>query len=534
MVKYTVAHNQYYWWQKGVIYEIYPRSFMDTNGDGIGDLKGILSKMDYLQWLGVDAIWICPFYPSPMADFGYDITDYTGVHPMFGSLHDVDAIISEAHKRKLKVIIDFVPNHTSHEHAWFKESASSKDNNKSDWYIWHDGDAEGNPPNNWLSVFGESAWEWNETRKQYYYHAFLKEQPDLNLRNPEVQKSIVETMRFWLDRGVDGLRVDVMWHLYKDTLLRDNPPNPNYKKGDPDYDRFLPLYSTDHPEAIDFVRNMREVMDEYPERVMIGEMYLSIHQTVAYYSKNEGAHLPGNFTLLLLPWNARKIAVAIDECESSVPSGAWPNWVLGNHDRPRLATRVGDQQTKVAAMLLLTLRGTPTIYYGDEIGMRNVDIPKEEMHDPQGKKMNISRDPYRTPMQWSKEKNAGFTQSKPWLRLAPDFEKMNVADQQKAPDSLLMLYKNLLELRRAEPALSIGDYIPLQAEGDVLAYVRQHERSRILILLNFDDKAATFSTKKFRVKGKTLLATDPQQAGKEVDGEVALNGNQGVMVRLHD
>jgi alpha-glucosidase len=521
------------WWKKGVIYEIYPRSFMDSNDDGVGDLKGILGKVDYLEWLGVDAVWIGPFYSSPMADLGYDISDYTAVHPLFGSLEDFDALLNACHQKKIRVIIDFVPNHTSDQHPWFQESSSSKDNLKCDWYIWYDGDVNGNPPNNWLGVFGGSAWEWNEKRKQYYYHAFLKEQPDLNLRNPAVQEAVCDVMRFWLARGVDGLRVDVMWHLYKDRLFRDNPPNPGYKEGQPEYDKLLPYYSTDNPEVMEFVKQMRKVMDEFPETVMMGEMYLSIHQSVAYYGPdNSGAHLPGNFTLLLLDWDAKKIRVALDECESSVPKGAWPNWVLGNHDRPRLATRVGDEQIRVAAILLLSLRGTPTIYSGDEIGMRNVQIPKEEMQDPQGKKMNLNRDSYRTPMQWNKGANAGFTNGKPWLRIAEDYRKMNIEDQQSDPCSTLNLYKSLLALRKREEVLMKGEYIPVPAEGNVIAYIRELGMRKILIALNLGASTETFTTTKFPLKGKILLDTNLKKAGTFIQSPLQLEGNEGLIIDL--
>jgi alpha-glucosidase len=527
------TNTHYLWWQKGVIYEIYPRSFKDSSNDGVGDLKGIIEKLDYLKWLGIDAIWIGPFYPSPMADFGYDITDYKGVHPMFGTLADFDNLLVEAHRRHIKVIIDFVPNHTSDQHPWFKESSSSKVNAKHDWYLWKDPDDHGNVPNNWLSVFGGPAWKWSEERQQYYYHAFLSEQPDLNLRHPEVQEAVFDIMRFWLQRGVDGLRVDVMWHLYKDKWFRDNPVNPDYKEGQPAYDKLLPLYSTDHPDVMEIVSKMRSVMDEYQEKVMIGEMYLSIYQTVAYYGpNNRGAHLPGNFTLLLLPWNARKIAVAIDDCESSLPEGAWPNWVLGNHDRPRLADRIGKDQLRNAAILLLTLRGTPTMYYGEEIGMHNVDIPDDEMQDPQGKKMKVNRDAYRTPMQWNKSNYAGFTIAKPWLRISDDYTKVNVEDQQKDEHSLIWLYKKLLELRKAEPALIMGRYIPVPAEDNLLVYIREYEDVRILVILNFEDKPVSFKNEKFFDEGKILLDSDLSRMNDSIKNTIQLKGNEGLVIKL--
>jgi alpha-glucosidase len=518
------------WWQKSVIYEIYPRSFMDSNGDGVGDLKGITDKLDYIQWLGVDTIWIGPFYPSPMADFGYDITDYKQVHPLFGNLKDLDNLIQEAHKRKIKVIIDFVPNHTSDQHPWFKESSASKNNGRHDWYLWHQGDGKGNPPNNWISVFGGSAWEWNDQRQEFYYHAFLKEQPDLNLRNLKVQEAIFDVMDFWLDRGIDGLRIDVMWHLYKDSLLRENPSNPDYRKDQPEYDKLLPFYSTDNPDVLEVICKMRKVIDKYPERMMMGEMYLSIHQTVSYYGPdNTGAHLPGNFTLLLLPWDARKIAIAIDECESSLPGGAWPNWVLGNHDRPRLATRIGKEQVRVAAILLLTLRGTPTMYYGDELGMSNVAIPREEMQDPQGKKMNLNRDSYRTPMLWNGDKNSGFTAGKPWLRVSEEYKKLNVEAQKADKASLLWLYKRLLELRKSNPVLETGDYLPLPSDQTILAYVRQHGTQRLMVILNLGDKPAMFTNTKFAFASEIVLDSNLKKIGKKVRFPIELEANEGIV-----
>ena len=371
------------WWKTGVIYQVYPRSFMDANNDGIGDLQGIIGKLDYLQWLGIRALWISPIYPSPMADFGYDITDYTAIDAQFGTMADFDQLLQEAHRRELKVILDLVPNHTSDRHPWFIESKSSKNSPKRDWYIWHDGKADGSPPNNWKSVFGGDAWEWDDHTQQYYYHGFLKEQPDLHWWNPDVQEAMFDVMRFWLDKGVDGFRVDVIWHLIKDRQLRDNPPNPDYDDTQSTYNQLLPAYSTDQPEVHDIVQKMRQVVDVYNDRLIIGEVYLPLQQLMAYYGpQRNGVHMPFNFQLLTLPWHAHEIAATIDQYEGALPAEGWPNWVLSNHDRPRVASRVGEHQALVAAMLLLTLRGTPTVYYGDEIGMRDVAIPAEEQQDP--------------------------------------------------------------------------------------------------------------------------------------------------------
>ena len=371
------------WWQRGIIYEVYPRSFQDTNNDGIGDLAGILTRLDYLVELGVDVLWVAPIYPSPMEDFGYDISDYCGIDGIFGTLADFDQLLKAVHERGLKLILDFVPNHTSNQHPWFLESRSSRENSKRDWYLWRDAAEDGGPPNNWLSNFGGSGWEWDATTRQYYYHSFLKQQPDVNWRNPSLREAMFDVLRFWLDRGVDGFRVDVMWLLFKDEQFRNNPINPASHEGSPASQRLLPIFNADRPEVHGLVANMRSVLDSYGERLLLGEIYLPINQLVLYYGKDlTGASLPFNFQLIQCAWRADAIAQVIREYEAALPPGAWPNWVLGNHDQARISSRVGAEQARVAAMLLLTLRGTPTIYYGEEIGMRNVLIPPQEIQDP--------------------------------------------------------------------------------------------------------------------------------------------------------
>ena len=521
------------WWQKGVIYEIYIRSFQDSNGDGIGDLRGILSRLDYLEWLGVDAIWVTPMYPSPMKDFGYDISDYQGVHPLFGTMQDFEELVQEVHKRDMKLVLDFVPNHTSDQHPWFLESKSSRNNPKHDWYLWRDPRPGGIPPNNWLSVLGGTGWEWEEKTGRYYHHAFLKEQPDVNWRNPEVQGAMLDVMRFWLDKGIDGFRVDVMWHLIKDERYRDNPLNPDYNPSQPTYDRFVPVYSTDQPEVHDVVALLREQLDAYPEKVLIGEMYLPTDKVVDYYGHdNRGAHLPGNFQLLLASWNARQIALGIDKYEGALPDDAWPNWVIGNHDRPRVATRYGQAQARVAAVLLLTLRGTPTLYYGDELGLRNVPIPPNQVVDPQGLNGGESRDPQRTPMQWDDGPHAGFSTNEPWLPLSEGYRQENVKAQRDDPASVLSLYRRLLALRRAEPALHAGTYAPVPVEGDLIAYLREAGDKRFLVVLNLGEQAAGFHPEQLPFAGHIVLGTDYRREGEEVQDEVKLAGNEGVVIAL--
>lgn len=522
------------WWQTGIIYQIYPRSFQDSDNDGVGDIKGIISRLDYLKWLGVTAIWVSPIYPSPMADFGYDISDYENIHPLFGNLDDFDELLRQVHAREMKLVLDFVPNHSSDKHPWFQESRSSKDNPKRDWYIWKDAAEDGSFPNNWLSVFGGPAWEWDENTNQFYYHAFLKEQPDLNWRNPEVVAAMLNAMRFWLEKGVDGFRVDVMWHMIKDKNFRDNPVNPDYETRMATYEQLLPFYSTDQPEVHEVVAKMRSLLNEYNDRMMIGEIYLPIHKLVAYYGvDNSGAHLPFNFMLISLPWDARKIAAAIDEYEGVLPQNGWPNWVLGNHDQPRITSRVGMFQARIAAMLLLTLRGTPTIYYGDEIGMRDVPIPFNEVQDPQGLNMpdkNLSRDPARTPMQWNNELHAGFSNGIPWLRVDKGYSRTNVLSETNDPHSMLVFYRKLIQLRQSEPALMMGKYEPVYADHQALAYKRVYDGAdTFLILLNLTHRPFYF---RYKVEGTVVVATSPELEGKIIDEQLHLSGDEGVIILL--
>ena len=525
------------WWQRGIIYQVYPRSFADADGDGVGDLRGITARLDHLRWLGVDALWLSPIFPSPMADFGYDVSDYAAVHPLFGTLDDFDALVREAHARGLKILLDWVPNHTSDQHPWFLASRSSRDNPKRDWYVWRDPAPDGGPPTNWLSMFGGSAWERDVTTGQYYLHLFLKEQPDLNWSNPAVQRAMLDTLRFWLDRGVDGFRIDVLWLLIKDDQFRDNPPNPDWKPGDRAVARQIPLYTQDRPEVHEIVRMIRGVLDAYDERVMIGEIYLPLDRLVAYYGVDgAGAHLPFNFHLITAPWDARGIASYVDAYEAALPAGGWPNWVLGNHDQSRVATRVGPAQARVAAMLLLTLRGTPTLYYGDEIGMRDVPIPPALVQDPVARaEPGWGRDPQRTPMQWDATPTAGFTTSTPWLPIAEDAPAVNVAAQRDDPSSMLTLHRDLIALRRREPALSIGSYAPIAATGDLLAYVRRAPDGgrRFLIALNLGPRPATLDPDSEPARGRIVRSTHNDRLGEEIDGTIPLRADEGVIVELN-
>lgn len=521
-----------HWWQTGIVYQVYPRSFQDTNGDGVGDLKGIAQRLDYIAGLGVDAVWLSPVFVSPMADFGYDIADHKAVDPLFGTLVDFDALVTRAHALGLKIILDLVPNHTSNRHPWFVESRVSRQSAKRDWYIWRNGAPEGGPPNNWLSEFGGSAWQYDAATDQYYYHAFLKEQPDLNWRNADVRRAMHDIMRFWLDRGVDGFRVDVMWHLMKDEAFRDDPRNSDWKEGEADYRRNLPVHSTDRPEVHEIVRGLRAVIDEYPDCVLIGEIYLPVERLVAYYGENlSGAHLPFNFSLIGTPWEAGAIAALIERYEAALPPGAWPNWVLGNHDRPRLASRIGEAQARVAAMLLLTLRGTPTLYYGDELGLPQVAIPPGLVRDPWARNVpGQGRDGCRTPMPWDGSRFAGFSDAESWLPLNPDAGIRNVATQDGDSTSLLSLYRRLIALRRTEPALNCGDYRPLAQSDRALAFVRAAEGARWVVALNFTGEQTELSFGSMDWAGHVTLGTLPDRDGETIAGRVILRPNEGLII----
>jgi alpha-glucosidase len=534
--------SHYPWWQKGIVYQVYPRSFQDSNGDGIGDLQGITRRLDYLQSLHVDAVWISPIYPSPMHDFGYDVSDYMAIHPMFGTMADFDELLGQAHQRGLRVILDLVPNHTSSEHPWFLESRRSRDDPKRDWYIWGDPAPDGGPPNNWLSVFGGPAWTFDERTGQYYHHQFVKQQPDLNYRNPKVLPAMLDIMRFWLNKGVDGFRVDVIIRMLKDDQFRNEPPNPDWNGVNP-YDSLQHIYTKNLPGVHDIIRQMRAVLDEYNERILVGETYLPNEDLMKYYGQNlDECHLPFNFQLIFLDWRAHTVHRAVDAYESLLPPGAWPNWVLGNHDRHRVATRVGRDQARVANTLLLTLRGTPTTYYGEEIGMEDVPIPPEYVQDPPALKQPeiahiVGRDPERTPMQWDDSPNAGFTMAgmAPWLPVAADYPRRNVAMQEKDPASMLNLYRALAGLRHAEPALHAGEYASLDvAAADVFAYVRTFPGAdRFLVVLNFGADEHTLHLGQLGRTATIAVATDMVRHGTVDLSRLHLGPNEGLVLRLH-
>lgn len=532
------------WWQRGVIYQIYPRSFQDTNNDGIGDLNGIIARLDYLKWLGIDAIWLSPIFPSPQADFGYDVADYTDIHHEYGTFADFDRLLQEAHQRNIKILLDLVPNHTSTEHAWFKESRSSRDNPKRDWYIWKDPKPDGSPPNNWLAYFGGAAWTFDPHTGQYYMHNFDPGQPELNWRNPEVKQAMFSAIRFWLERGVDGFRVDVIDRLLKHPEFLDNPPNPTWKEGDSPAWKYLRVNSEQQPEVHEIMRELRVLFEEYPNRVMVGEVDygLSPEKLASYYGKRndfgEGdeIHLPFNFGMILTAWDAQSIRRHVDSYERALPDYGQPNYVLGNHDTPRLISRLGTEGARLAAILLLTLRGTPTLYYGDEIGMHNTTIPDDQILDPQGRnKVGFNRDECRTPMQWDDTPNAGFTAEgiKTWLPLASDYAQNNVAKQQADAGSLLMLYHRLLHYRRNTPALNWGTYHPLDGlPEDCYGFLREYEGQKRLIVLNFAGGERELHFADYN-KGTIVLATHPHREGEIVDlDRMTLGAYEGVIIEF--
>lgn len=522
------------WWKRGVVYQVYPWSFQDCDGDGIGDLAGIVRRLDHLERLGIDAVWLSPVYRSPMKDFGYDVADYCDVDPIFGTLADLDRLIADLHGRGMKLIMDFVPNHTSDQHPWFLESRASRDNARADWYLWHDPAPDGGVPNNWRSMFGGGGWTFVEERHQYYYHAFLTEQPDLNWRNPAVVAAMHDVLRFWLARGVDGFRVDVIWHLLKDALWRDNPPNPDFKPGEPAVREILQIRTCDQPGILDLVRGLRRVIDEFPDRVLIGELYLDVERLAAYYGEAlDGAHLPFNFHLMMDPWKAEVVGRLIETYERALPEGAWPNWVLGNHDNGRVASRFGERQARVAAMYLFTARGTPTLYQGDEIGLTNGVIPPERVRDPQEKNEpglpGHNRDIARTPMQWDAGPGAGFTTGEPWLPLVPGHERCNVAVEEADPHSMLTLHRRLIALRRAHPALALGSVAVLTAADSVLAFERARGDQCIVVALNLGHESRTVALPE-AAGGRIVLTTGLDREGEIAGATLRLGPDEGVVV----
>ena len=499
-----VAEGRGAWWRHAVFYEIYPRSFKDSDGDGVGDLGGITSKLDYLAGLGVDAVWITPFYPSPQVDFGYDVSDYEAVDPQFGTLADFDRLVREAHRRHIKVICDFVINHTSDRHPFFKESRASRDNPKRDWYVWRDPRPDGSPPNNWSSEFGPQAWTYDEKTKQYYYHFFYAEQPDLNWHNAGVSRAMFDSVRFWFRRGVDGFRVDAIDTLFEDPELRDNPLTDKPRRGSKTEYEQEHLYNVRRPENHDVFRRLRAVAAEFgPGRVLIGETYPpKVEDLLSYYgSRNDEFHMPFNFFLLKQSkLDAAAFRSAVNSVEGAL-RGRPTNYVLSNHDNPRAFDKFGDGRhndeiAKLLALMLLSLRGAPFFYYGEEIGMKTTPPERlEDVRDPVGKvywPAEKGRDGERTPMQWTGGRNAGFsTAAKTWLPVPPAAATRNVAAMAADPDSVLSFYKKAIGLRRRSPALLEGDYAAVGEDPNVFAYRRRTPRQTLVVALNMSGERQT-------------------------------------------
>lgn len=461
-------------------------------------------------------IWLSPFYPSPMKDFGYDVADYCDVDPLFGDLKTFDKLIQEAHSRNIKVLIDFVPNHSSDIHPWFMESKSSRDNPKRDWYIWRDAKPDGSTPNNWLSVFGGSAWTWDEHTGQYYLHSFLKEQPDLNWENKEVRNAMQDVLRFWLGRGVDGFRVDAMNYLGKDPLLADDPINELYEKGTNPYGQLTHKYSRNTGNYYDYLRLMAKTCNEYDNRVLVFEAELLERNNPevlwAFYKElAQPICVPFNFELIFINWAAKDIQLFIDKFQDGLTGAQYPAYVLGNHDQPRIASRVGQANARLGAMLLLTLPGLSFIYNGDELGMENVPIAHESAHDPWEKRVpGLGRDAERSPMQWSAKNYAGFSKTKPWLPIADNFRSVNVAAESDDPDSMLVLYKKLVALRKNSKSLRYGQYIKgPHIDNNVMTFIRSHNDDHCMILLNFSGQPVSLND---LPAGLGMLAsTDPNR-----------------------
>ncbi len=526
------------WWREAVFYQIYPLSFADSDGDGYGDLSGIISKLDYLKdVLGVDSLWLSPFYKSPMRDWGYDISEHCDVDPLFGSLEDAKNLIAEAHSRDLRVIFDYVINHTSDQHPWFAESRSAKGSPKRDWYVWRDPRADGSPPTNWVSVFGGPAWTLDETTGQCYRHTFLPHQPDINWRNPEAVEAMLDVARFWLDLGVDGFRVDAAHQMMKDPLERDNPPAPDdYDRPWKDmgeYDEYVHLYDFGHPDVHSAHRRFRKVLDEYDQRPFsVGEVHIfDLPEWASYYGQAfDQLHMPFSFHLMVTEWDAASLRACVEAVLWNVPAGGWTNWTLGNHDEIRLASRIPKDHDRLAALLLLTLRGTPFLYYGDELGMKQTKIPDDRKKDPWGMNVaELSRDGARTPMQWIPGPNAGFTlpDTEPWLPLGPDYQQVNVESELADPNSILNLYRRLLDLRRRSTALRLGSFLGHPSStSEVFAYRRESDTETVTVVLNLGDEPQTVSTGSGRVEFSTL---DPVRDDLVHSG-VELASLEGVIV----
>ena len=508
--------SQLSWWRGGVIYQVYPRSLMDSNGDGVGDLQGIIAKLDYIASLNVDAIWISPFFKSPMKDFGYDISDYLDVDPMFGTMNDFDELIAKAHQLNIKVVIDQVLSHTSDEHAWFKQSKLSRDNDKADWYVWADPQDDGTAPNNWLAIFGGCAWEWEPRRQQYYLHNFLKSQPDLNFHNPEVRKAVLDNVEFWLKKGVDGFRLDAITFCYHDEQLRDNPAKPKDQRQGRGFSEDNPYayqyhyYNNTRPQTVGFIEDLRSLINKYPGAVTLGEVSSedSLATMAEYTQGDDRLHMAYSFELLTNDFSAAYIRQTVEELEASIGDG-WPCWAIGNHDVQRVATRWGKGEThpdlvKMLNGLLCSLRGSVCSYQGEELGLTEAPIEFDQLQDPFGIAfwpMFKGRDGCRTPMPWVKEhKQAGFSQSQQsWLPIPESHKSLAVDVQENNSDSSLHAYRHFLAWRKQYPALVAGDIQFIDAKEPLLAFTRHFETQTLLVVFNLANTTNQFDVSNFNI-----------------------------------
>jgi alpha-glucosidase len=506
------------WWHGATIYQIYPRSFQDSNGDGIGDLPGILGRLDHIASLGVDAIWISPFFRSPMADFGYDIADYRDVDPMFGTLADFDRIIDKAHRLGIRVMIDQVLSHTSIDHAWFKESRQSRDNPKADWYVWADPREDGTPPNNWLAIFGGVAWQWEPRRGQYYLHNFLVDQPDLNFHNPEVQAAVLDNIRFWLERGVDGLRLDAINFCFHDKALRDNPPKPlelrtgRGVRADNPYAYQVHRYDNTQPDNLPFLEAIRALTDEFPGAVTLGEISSEdSNATIAEYTAPGRLHMGYSFELLGTERRASHVADTVNKLFAANPGG-WPCWAVSNHDVERVASRWGGPEAPahygpLVNALLCSLRGAVCIYQGEELGLPEADVAYEDLQDPYGITfwpVFRGRDGCRTPMPWTDAANGGFSAGKPWLPVSPDHVARSVAAQDNDPGSTLNTMRRFLAWRKHQPALRLGELDIWHADDQQILLVREHDGKRLFAAFNLGRTSTTLTNP--RLAGAATLS----------------------------
>ena len=530
------------WWKGAVIYECHLPSYRDGNDDGIGDLEGLILCLDYLkETLGIDAIWTGPFYTSPLLDQGFDVSGYTDVEPVFGTLETFDRLIAEAHARGLRIIVDYIPNHTSDQHGWFIESSSSRTDPKRDWYVWRDPAPGGGFPNNWTSEAGGSVWEFHEPTGQFYLHSHLKEQPDLNWRHPGVRSALLDVLRFWLDRGADGFRIDVAHMLMKDPDLRDNPEAPEgaanaYDLQHPDFGTQLHLYDRRHVDTHATLAEIRAVVEEYPGAVTIAEIEAMTWEDWAdYYGEGlAGIHLPFPFRIIETPWLARSLREELENLYAALPAGGWPVLALGNHDRVRLATRLGPAQARVAAVLLLTLAVSPCLLYGDELGLVDQPVPFERQRDYFARAAGgVSRDPTRTPMPWNDQVNAGYSTADPadlWLPVGRNAAEVNVDAQLAEPTSFLSLYRVLLRLRTSSSALLHGEinFLPPESQSEsVLAYERRDGLDHKLVLLNLGDGDAECLVP---AAGKVLAGASSRRVGERVTGHLVLSANEAIVV----